>query len=254
MFCTYLTTYSGNKLPPFYIGSTSILRIQRGYAGSVLSKEYCKIWKSERSTNPHLFKTKIISTHETRKEAFIKEHMLQVALKAIDSPMYINKAFAQSKLHMTGRKHSPESRQKMSASHIGRKHTEKTKQKISAAHLGKTFSKESKLKMSQYASTRPKEHLSKIGVASKNRSTETLMKLSEYASNRPTEHANKISQALKGKRLSEEHKAKLSQSKRGKPKSEEWKQSRRGPKTQEWKEARNKAMMERKAAKDCQKK
>ena len=31
MYCVYLTIYTGNKLPPFYIGSTSLKKINKGY-------------------------------------------------------------------------------------------------------------------------------------------------------------------------------------------------------------------------------
>jgi hypothetical protein len=40
MFVTYLTEYSGNKLPPFYIGSTSATRLATGYHGSVRSEKW----------------------------------------------------------------------------------------------------------------------------------------------------------------------------------------------------------------------
>ncbi len=60
LFCTYLTTYSGNKLPLFYIGSSSVERVNNGYHGSVKSKAYSTIWKSELKHNPHLFKTRIL--------------------------------------------------------------------------------------------------------------------------------------------------------------------------------------------------
>jgi hypothetical protein len=39
MYCVYLTIYKGNNLPPFYIGSTSIDKIDGGYHGSVMSEE-----------------------------------------------------------------------------------------------------------------------------------------------------------------------------------------------------------------------
>lgn len=73
MYCTYLTVYYGNKLPSFYIGSTSVKNIQKGYRGTVSSLEYKSVWKLELKHNPQLFKTIILSTHYTRKEAFIKE-------------------------------------------------------------------------------------------------------------------------------------------------------------------------------------
>jgi hypothetical protein len=40
IFCTYLTIYSGNKLPMFYIGSSTVKKVVSGYHGSVSSKIY----------------------------------------------------------------------------------------------------------------------------------------------------------------------------------------------------------------------
>ena len=93
-YCTYLTIYKGNLLPPLYIGSTSINRLESGYRGSVCSKEYKRIWKSELKNNPHLFKTSIVTTHETRKEATAKELHFQLNLDVVKSPLYINLSFA----------------------------------------------------------------------------------------------------------------------------------------------------------------
>jgi len=42
-FVVYLTMYKGNKLPPWYIGSTNVDIINNGYNGSVKSKKY-KLW------------------------------------------------------------------------------------------------------------------------------------------------------------------------------------------------------------------
>jgi hypothetical protein len=97
IYCTYLTIYSGNKLPPFYIGSSSLEKIEKGYCGTVLSKKYINIWKEELKNNRHLFKTKIISRHETRKEALDKELFLHKALSVVKSPLYINMSFAAPK-------------------------------------------------------------------------------------------------------------------------------------------------------------
>ena len=94
IYCTYLTTYRGNKLPPFYIGSTSIDKINRGYHGSVRSKQYREIWEEELKMNNHLFKTIIISTHNTRIEALDKEAFLQKSLNSSNNLMYINKSIA----------------------------------------------------------------------------------------------------------------------------------------------------------------
>jgi hypothetical protein len=116
MFCTYLTLYSGNKLPPFYIGSTSVKRVEdEGYGGSVSSKLYAAIWRSERKAHPELFRTQILSIHTSRKDAFDKEQKLQLAVGAAKSPMYMNRTTANKFCDTTGMKFSLESRAKMSA-------------------------------------------------------------------------------------------------------------------------------------------
>lgn len=98
IYCTYLTIYSGNKLPPFYIGSSSVYKIQcKNYHGSVSSYRYKSIWKSELRLNPQLFKTKIITTHNTRAEATAKELSFQCSLNVVNSMLYMNEALA--KLH-----------------------------------------------------------------------------------------------------------------------------------------------------------
>lgn len=93
-FCVYLTTYFGNKLPMFYIGSSRVSKVNGGYRGSVSSKVYKDIWKSELIKNPHLFKTKIISLHADDKLARRKELLLQEKLNVIKSPLYINRSKA----------------------------------------------------------------------------------------------------------------------------------------------------------------
>ena len=42
-YCTYLTTYSGSKLPKNYVGSSSVERVENGYRGSVLSEKWKEI-------------------------------------------------------------------------------------------------------------------------------------------------------------------------------------------------------------------
>lgn len=97
MFVVYLTCYRGNLLPPFYIGSTSIKRIEEGYHGSVASKLYKKIWNKELREHPERFNTRIVSTHKTREEAFAKEQKLQETLRVVKSSLYVNKALANGK-------------------------------------------------------------------------------------------------------------------------------------------------------------
>lgn len=96
-FCVYLTTYFGNKLPMFYIGSTTLIKFNNGYVGSVSSKKYSTIWKNEIRNNPTLFKTKLIAIFETRQEAFLKEEFLQKQLNVIKNPLYVNMSFANNK-------------------------------------------------------------------------------------------------------------------------------------------------------------
>ena len=109
LFCTYLTVYSGNKLPPFYIGSSSIHKITKlNYHGSVLSKNYKKIWDQELKEYPELFKTYILTVHFLRKEAYSKEEQLQRSLNVVNSLMYINMHIANTNDYsMNGRQKSP---------------------------------------------------------------------------------------------------------------------------------------------------
>jgi len=90
-YCVYLTTYFGNKLPPFYLGSTSIEKIKKGYRGSVKSAEFASTWRTEDSS---LFKTRIISIHSTRELALQKELTLQKLVNAPSNPLYVNKSLA----------------------------------------------------------------------------------------------------------------------------------------------------------------
>ena len=92
--CVYLTSYYGNKMPIFYIGSTTVARLTSGYHGTVESIRYGKIWKEELKSNPHLFKTRLVSRHPTRKLALEHERNLQKFLNVVKSPMYINQAIA----------------------------------------------------------------------------------------------------------------------------------------------------------------
>ena len=98
IYCTYITFYRGNKLPPFYIGSTSVAKIANGYHGSVKSERYRIIWETELRENASLFETKIISLHSDRNEAFKKEEKLQRHLSVIKNSLYVNRAYANKSL------------------------------------------------------------------------------------------------------------------------------------------------------------
>lgn len=157
-FCTYITIYSGNKLPPFYIGSTSITNITNGYRGSVNSKRYKHIWKHEIKTRPYLFKTFIIKKFITRIEALNHENYLLVKFKAIKNPLYINLGmYHNHHLHVYdhrgknnpnfGKTASAETKLKMSISHLNHPVTDNTREKLRAKGLKQRHTCESKLKM-----------------------------------------------------------------------------------------------------------
>ena len=120
-------------MPPFYIGSTSIKKINNGYRGSVSSKKYKAIWNDELLLNPHLFKTIILSVHESRLMATEREFLLQWQLKVSTNPMYINEAYARKNFlyGKLGIRPSEESKEKNRLAHLGKKDSEQTRKKKS---------------------------------------------------------------------------------------------------------------------------
>lgn len=162
-FCVYKTIYSGNELPKFYIGSTSVSRINAGYRGSVRSKRWRHLWEKELAANPHLFSTIIISLHDTRKEALEEEFKIQKHLDVVNSNDFINMAYAcpsgvfghslKGVNHPNfGKTRSIETRKKISENHhdvsgaknpmfgkpgprgfLGKKHSQEAKEKMRAA-------------------------------------------------------------------------------------------------------------------------
>jgi len=181
-YCTYFTIYSGNLLPPFYIGSTSVKKIEDGYRGSVSSKKFKNIWKEELKNNPHLFKTVILTRHAHRKEATDREFQFQFSLKAPINPLYINEAYAkkefaygkkQSKEHidkrtahqkgkpspLKGKKYTEEEKKNRKPHPLGIKPSEESKQKNRDSHSGKLDSPETKKKKSDSATGKPKPWL-----------------------------------------------------------------------------------------------
>lgn len=146
IYCTYLTVYKGNKLPPFYIGSSITNKvINKSYHGSVSSKKYKTIWDEEIRQNPHLFSTKIISYHETNKEAREKELHLQKSLGVVNSPLYANMSEARVNgffgIDVSGElnpRYGKEWGDKHPKGMLGKKHSEETKRNWSAKRKGVT--------------------------------------------------------------------------------------------------------------------
>ena len=93
-FVVYLTMYTGDKLPKWYIGSSSEDKVLNGYNGTILSKEYKEIYKLEQKENKHLFKTRILSYHETREEALVEELRVQKMHSVVKNSKYINMSYA----------------------------------------------------------------------------------------------------------------------------------------------------------------
>ena len=91
----YLTMYSGELLPRWYIGSSYENKILNGYNGSVSSKKWGDIYSSEQKENKHLFKTRILSYHDTKIEALEEELRLQKMLNVVRNVSYINESYAQ---------------------------------------------------------------------------------------------------------------------------------------------------------------
>lgn len=145
-YCSYITFYRGNMLPPFYIGSTSVNKIYRGYKGTVSSREYRDAWKMELKKCPHKFSTKIIKIFDTREEAYNHEEYIQIKLKVINNDLYTNQSIWTLKC-FNGRsnfKHSEKSKNKIKCSLIkfysnpnnvpvmqGKSHKQETKEKLS---------------------------------------------------------------------------------------------------------------------------
>ena len=204
MYCTYLTIYSGNLLPPFYIGYTTIENIKAGYHGTVCSKRYEAIWKSELRFNPHLFKTHILTVHESMSDAKDREYRFLKALMVHKNPMYINTAIMGKSFYFdrTGTRATLEQRENMSKARIGRLHTEESKLKISNTKKGRPNSESHNRKIGDFhrgkiesAKTRLKKSLSRTG---KTHSEETLRKISENSGRaKPVEVNGVIYRSLK---------------------------------------------------------
>lgn len=93
-YIVYLTMYTGTLLPKWYIGSTTVEKINKGYTGSVKSKKWSDIYYKELKENRQLFKTRILSYHVTRQEAVNEENRLQKKHKVVTSNNYFNESYA----------------------------------------------------------------------------------------------------------------------------------------------------------------
>lgn len=151
MYCVYITEYFGNNMPKYYIGSTSVDKINNGYRGSVASIAYRDIWESEPS---HLFNTKIIKTFEDRREALSYELELQKELNVVDDPDYINMSYAQPEgffgRDVTGPKNPMYGKSRKGETHKGGDNISKSLKKMYAStEYGKSMKEESRRRLKQ---------------------------------------------------------------------------------------------------------
>ncbi len=138
-YCVYVTTYTGKieGFPYYYIGSTSIKKIEAGYCGSVKSKAWG--WSYKMLKDDGMIRTQILTTTKTRKRALKLEYLLQLQFKAMTNPLFFNMSYA-NKNGFFGRNvrgsNNPMygvSKTPWNKGVIGYKiHTEESKRKISA--------------------------------------------------------------------------------------------------------------------------
>jgi hypothetical protein len=255
MYVVYLVKYNGEKLPPYYVGSTNLKKLKNGYRGSVISKKYKKIFKEELKENPHLFDYEILSEHKTRKEALNFELDKQIDLDVVKSDEYFNESLASvdgmfgrdvsGELNpMYGKTHTDETRKKQSKKRGNKKRyvvTDEHRKIFSKTHKNKIVSKETRLKISEakkgqnigelnpmFGKTHTDEVKLKISKANKGYvpSEETRLKISKANKGYvPSEETRlKISKSLKGRKrakFSEEWKKKISEANKGRKMSKE---------------------------------
>jgi group I intron endonuclease len=196
----YLGKHQTDNLEDYYLGSGLLItEAIKKYGKNNFKKEILFIFDNEKEMNS---KEKELITEEIVKDP----NYYNIALGGEGGPLFKNK------------KHSEETKKKMSQSKKGKTTPEETKKKLSAKLSGRTFSEETKKKMSESklkmteetkdkmkknALNRSPELQRKMTEASTgwNHSLETKKKLSQVASNRSTETKKKMSEANTGKKF-----------------------------------------------------
>jgi len=219
--------------------------------------------KEEFKANPNNFKTKLLFTYDSVKEAIA--HELELTEKAKDNKRYTNLVSYPSfvytpevrkKMSLYQSNKPAETIRKMSEAAMGKRHSEETKRKLSEAAKGKKHSGKTKRKMSearQNISEETKRKMSEAAMGNtrlkgKKFSEETKRKMSEAAKGKKHsgETKRKISEAAKGRKSSprsEETKRKISEAMKGKKKK---------PFSEEHKRKIGEAVKKREAAKKVQ--
>lgn len=130
-FAVYLIIYSGQKHPPFYIGSTTIKRLENGYRGSVRSSRWKDVYAKEVKENPEAYSYYILARTDSRKHALELEKKLQLFYNVVKSDLYVNRAIASVNgffgVSMKGENNPMH----------GKRASDKTKEAISKSNSGK---------------------------------------------------------------------------------------------------------------------
>jgi hypothetical protein len=227
----YLTVYTGNKLPPFYIGYSYNVK-ERNYYGSPSSKLYKDIFIKERKENPDKFKIFILKEFGNDIHAAKEyETYLQKTFKVDKNPLYFNRCIQGVNYHSVPcneenkRKLSKMYKNKSYEEIYGKDRAKTEAKKRSDSNKGKIRSNEYKKKMSLsktgYKHTEEaKRKISKSNVyrgigffTGKKHTEEAKRKIANASRERiaSDETRRKISESLTGKTLSDEHKQKISQ-------------------------------------------
>lgn len=90
----YLILYSGDVLPPFYIGQTYKEIYNNDYYGSPQQILWKDKFKSEIREHPERFDKIIISEHPTRKEALEQELYYQKFHNVVEQDLFFNESYA----------------------------------------------------------------------------------------------------------------------------------------------------------------
>lgn len=217
-FYTYILIDPKNNIP-FYIGKGNGLRILNHFVSSIKNPKTFLQRKINKLIQKNIWPDIKIRYCDDEELSFLLETEL-ISLygrKDLNLGPLLNQTDGGEGLH--GRIITEETRKKLRA----RRHSEETKKKMSIAHKGKGFTKETLLKMSsvQIGKTLSLEHKKKISEARKNWkfSEETLRKISEAHKGKKKkpfseQHRKNISIGNKGKKRSEAIKRKMSEAQR----------------------------------------